>query len=298
MKKNFTEISTNKKVKFVRSSLESTSCLLNKSVRSCSSEYYIVLPSLLINFDEKFLSEISKFDDNKTGMIYCDYKIYEETNNTQKVHNLLDYNGDFTERFNFGIIEVYKKSVWEKLGGYDINYCTAIATNYKYKLILRQKGYEFVHINKPLYTVFYTKQTSSLFSSFRYLQYSPIEEKEVENVFYEFLKINNAFLEHQNYKIVSPKGKKFSPLLLIVSLTYNREKWVGRAIESVLQNTFQDWELIFVDNASTDRTVDVIKKYSEKDKRIKLIQLPSYQESAISYCLNIGIKNATGKYYV
>jgi glycosyltransferase involved in cell wall biosynthesis len=292
------ELNNNKKIKFVRSCSESASCLLNKAVENCSSEYYIVLPSVLVSFDKKFLSEMSKVDNSKVGMIYCDYKIYDETNNTEKPCVLFDYNGDFTERFNFGVIEVYKKSVWEKLGGYDINCCTSVATNYKYKLMLRQKGYKFVHVSEPLYTVFYTKETSSLFSAFRYLQYSPIEEKEIENVFYEFLKLNNAFLEHKNYKIVYPKGQKFSPLLSIVSPTYNREKWVGKAIESVLENTFQDWELIFVDNASTDKTVDVIKKYSEKDKRIRLIQLPTYQESAISYCLNIGIKNARGKYYV
>ena len=292
------EIRKNKKVKFVRSCLESVSCLLNKAILNCSSEYYVILPPLVINFDNRFLLEVLKCDNDKVGIIYCDYKIYDETNGTEKVYNLFDYNGDFTERFNFGAIEVYKKSVWEKLHGYDINYCTSIAVNYKYKLMLKQKGYKFVHVNKPLYTVFYTKETSLLFSAFRYLQYSPIEEKEIENVFYEFLKLNNVFLEHKNYKIVYPKGQKFSPLLSIVSPTYNREKWVAKAIDSVLQNTFKDWELIFVDNASTDKTVDVIKKYIEKDKRIRLIQLPMYQESAISYCLNVGIKNARGKYYV
>ena len=162
------ELNSNKKVKFVRSCSESASCLLNKAVENCSSEYYIVLPSVLLSFDKKFLSEMSKVDNSKVGMIYCDYKIYDETNNTEKPCILFDYNGDFTERFNFGIIEVYKKSVWEQLGGYDINYCTSVAINYKYKLMLRQKGYKFVHVSEPLYTVFYTKETSSLFSAFRY----------------------------------------------------------------------------------------------------------------------------------
>ncbi|MCS7227386.1 MAG: glycosyltransferase, partial [Endomicrobia bacterium] len=161
-----------------------------------------------------------------------------------------------------------------------------------------QQGYKFVHIPECLYVLHQGKTVSGLFSSFRYLQYSPIEEKEIENVFYEFLYQNNAFLNYETLKIVYPKNKKFVPLLSIVSPTYNREKWVGKAIESVLQNTFTDWELIFVDNASTDDTVKIIKKYMQKDKRIKLIQLPSYQEGAISYCLNAGIKIAQGKYYV
>lgn len=289
----------NRKIKFIRSLSESASCLLNKAVANCNTEYYILFnPLPVVELNKTLLDKIRKYDGSNTGMLYTNYKIYNLESNEYKTVELFDYNGDFTERFNFGYIEVYKKSVWEETCGYDISYLTDVATVYEYKLRLKQKGYKFVRIPEDLYTVFQDKTQSELFSAFRYLRYSPIEEKEVENVFYKFLQQNDAMLNCQPLKISYPKGKKFKPLLSIVSATYNRGKWVGKAIESVLENTFKDWELIFVDNASTDNTVEVIKKYMEKDKRIRLVQLPTYQQSAISYCLNTGIKLARGKYYV
>ncbi|WP_229760426.1 glycosyltransferase family 2 protein [Ferruginibacter lapsinanis] len=52
--------------------------------------------------------------------------------------------------------------------------------------------------------------------------------------------------------------------------SYNREKYIGEAIESVLRSTYQNWELIIVDDASKDRTVEIARSYAEKDERIKL----------------------------
>lgn len=60
------------------------------------------------------------------------------------------------------------------------------------------------------------------------------------------------------------------PLISVLITTYNREQFVSEAIESVLQSTFQDFELIVVDDASVDKTVSVIRNYTDKDSRIKL----------------------------
>lgn len=60
-----------------------------------------------------------------------------------------------------------------------------------------------------------------------------------------------------------------APLVSILLTAWNREKYVGEAIEHVLAQTFGDFELIIVDDASTDGTVDVIKKYAAMDKRIR-----------------------------
>jgi glycosyltransferase involved in cell wall biosynthesis len=51
---------------------------------------------------------------------------------------------------------------------------------------------------------------------------------------------------------------------------YNREKYIGEAIESVLNSTYQNFELIIVDDCSSDNTVEIIKSYAEKDTRIKV----------------------------
>jgi len=62
-----------------------------------------------------------------------------------------------------------------------------------------------------------------------------------------------------------------SSLLVSVLMTaYNREKYIAEAIESIQQSTFQEWELIIVDDCSTDETVNIAKKYAADDHRISV----------------------------
>ena len=61
------------------------------------------------------------------------------------------------------------------------------------------------------------------------------------------------------------------PLLSIVLPVYNSEKYVGKAIESILNQTFKDFELIIVNDASKDNSINICKKYSYIDERIKIV---------------------------
>ncbi len=60
------------------------------------------------------------------------------------------------------------------------------------------------------------------------------------------------------------------PLVSVLMTAYNREKYIAEAIESVMASTYQNWELIIVDDGSKDRTVEIAKSYWEKDNRIKI----------------------------
>jgi len=79
----------------------------------------------------------------------------------------------------------------------------------------------------------------------------------------------------------------------VIIPTYNRAFLLSRAIESVLSQTFQNFELIIIDDGSTDNTKDVIEKIKKEDNRIIYI----YQDNrGLPGALNTGIKNAKGKY--
>ena len=67
------------------------------------------------------------------------------------------------------------------------------------------------------------------------------------------------------------QGKALKPKFSIVMANYNNGRYIGQAIESVLSQTFKDWELIIVDDCSTDDSVDIIKRYLADD-RVRLIQ--------------------------
>ncbi len=59
-----------------------------------------------------------------------------------------------------------------------------------------------------------------------------------------------------------------SPILSVLMTAFNREKYIGEAIESILSSTFQDFELIIVDDCSSDNTISIAKKYALVDTRV------------------------------
>ena len=67
------------------------------------------------------------------------------------------------------------------------------------------------------------------------------------------------------------------PEVSIITPNYNTERFVGATIESVLAQTYGNWEMIIVDDASTDASVDIIREYVNRDERIRLIALDKNQ---------------------
>ena len=83
------------------------------------------------------------------------------------------------------------------------------------------------------------------------------------------------------------------PEISVVMTVYNREKYVSHAIESILSQTYKEFEFIIVDDGSVDSSPDIIKKYAKKDQRIKYIR---QQNSGSAHARNTGIKKSQGKY--
>lgn len=85
-------------------------------------------------------------------------------------------------------------------------------------------------------------------------------------------------------------GKRFS----VIISAYNIEKYIKRAIDSVLSQTFNDYELIVVNDCSTDKTLEKIKEYN--DERIILIE--NENNKGLGAVRNIGIEKATGEFII
>ena len=84
------------------------------------------------------------------------------------------------------------------------------------------------------------------------------------------------------------------PKVSVIIPTYNRADLLPRTIESVLNQTFRNFELIVVDDGSTDNTREVVKKFEEKDLRVKYI----WQENSGGPArpMNVGLKISQGEY--
>lgn len=81
-------------------------------------------------------------------------------------------------------------------------------------------------------------------------------------------------------------------LISVIMPAYNAGKYIRESIESVLHQTYQNWELIIVDDGSTDNTRDVIECFVKDTKRIRCIE---QQNGKQGKARNAGIKNANGK---
>ena len=88
--------------------------------------------------------------------------------------------------------------------------------------------------------------------------------------------------------------KTKSPAISVLLPVYNAEEYVANVIESILQQTFADFEFIIIDDYSSDKSWEIVKKYSKKDKRI--IALKNKYNLGGCKTLNKGLKLARGKY--
>ena len=83
------------------------------------------------------------------------------------------------------------------------------------------------------------------------------------------------------------------PLVSIIMPSYNHGRHIAKSIDSIIKQTYTNWELIIVDNNSTDNTKKILSKYENNDK-IKTFYVKN--NGIIAYSRNIGIKNSRADY--
>lgn len=83
-------------------------------------------------------------------------------------------------------------------------------------------------------------------------------------------------------------------MISVIIPVYNVEEYLHVCINSILKQTYQNFEIICIDNASSDSSLEILEYFSQKDSRIKIIKNES--NMAWGYCKNQGIEAATGKY--
>jgi glycosyltransferase involved in cell wall biosynthesis len=71
-------------------------------------------------------------------------------------------------------------------------------------------------------------------------------------------------------------------LVSIITPNYNSEKFISETIKSVLNQTYKNWEMIIVDDVSTDKSIDIITSFCKQDTRIQLQQLPENLGAAVA----------------
>lgn len=83
-------------------------------------------------------------------------------------------------------------------------------------------------------------------------------------------------------------------MVSIITPTYNSERFISKTVDSIISQTYDDWELLITDDCSTDNTWSLLSAYAEKDDRIKIFQLE--RNSGPGVARNNSIQHAKGRF--
>ncbi|MFM7407889.1 MAG: glycosyltransferase family 2 protein [Cuspidothrix sp.] len=92
---------------------------------------------------------------------------------------------------------------------------------------------------------------------------------------------------------MSPIAFDISPEISIIVCTYNRAHYLNKGIDSVLNQTFTNWELLIVDDGSSDNTFEIVNSYLDKYNNIRYLK---HQNKKQCYAKNAGIQASFGRY--
>lgn len=235
-------------------------------------------------------------EDTKAGLVYSDY--YEIKEGVRSNHPTIDYQeGGVRDDFNFGSVLFYnsvhlKKAVAETTENY------MYAGLYNLRLKVSQQA-ELVHINEYLYSEVEFDTRKSGEKQFDYVDpKNRAIQLEMEATCTDHLKKIGAYLAPE-FKKIEFSESNFPLEASVIIPIKNRVRTVEDAIKSVLmQKTLFAFNLIIIDNFSTDGTSELIEKHAKTDNRIVHL-IPQRKDLGIGGCWNEGVHHsACGKFAI
>jgi glycosyltransferase involved in cell wall biosynthesis len=135
------------------------------------------------------------------------------------------------------------------------------------------------------------------------LYYNSVILSYIDNFIF-YIKINNDIKNFEtffkfcddNIEIIKKFNTKINPKVSVISPNYNRENFLGRFLKNIQHQSFNDIEIILLDDNSTDNGFKILEEYQKKDKRIKLIKFKRNKGTFITR--NIGVLYSKAKYVI
>ena len=150
--------------------------------------------------------------------------------------------------------------------------CIILCINFLYFIGVLIKESKIIFIIK--FIIYYIKSHKEFINTEKYLE----------------LCNNNTFT------ILDKFEKNQNPKISIISPVFNRQRYILRFIKSIQNQDFQDIEIIFINDCSEDKSIEIIQEYQNIDKRIKLIN--NKQNKGTFITRNLGVLYAKGKYII
>lgn len=265
---------------------------------------------------EKEIDELSKLDDKKT-VIFSNFAL---VNNVGEVTYQTYFEKKAKiEMINKGIFPVLKgmvngnsilihKSIFDDVGLFNINHRTSsdyemwfnIFKKYNSHFITDVLVYYRIHEEQDTQkSPVYNKESDDLWE---YI-INNITESDIDKIGISkyqlyinlYIQMKNANLKNSTKLAYDLAKKNFSnPSISVLMPIYNCEKYVKKAIESVLDQNFGDFELIVINDCTPDKAMNIVNKMAKEDFRIRVFENP--KNMGVGATINEGIKKANGKY--
>lgn len=279
---------------------------LNRGITMAGGEaiFLITEPVLLPpDFTATWMKRL--FDQTDTGFVYGDF-VETGPDRKETVRTTRTDSFDYSEMSQIGPARALKRAAAIAVGLYD----ETLEHAYEYDFRLRMlEQYTASHVSSPLYRntagcqrlskhwrrirhVSCYVPVGSRSHLYSYLGYAEPEEAEFRDACAKSLKRRNAYLDDTVVPLNCPHGSYILPCITVVIPVWNRGKYIERALESVLTNKRVLYEVIVIDNGSSDRGRVILQKYRDKGL-IRLFDNPVNNTAA---SLNIGLQLARGKY--
>lgn len=84
----------------------------------------------------------------------------------------------------------------------------------------------------------------------------------------------------------------------IIAPVFNTSKYLEEFIQSIISQSYKNWELLLIDDGSTDNSASICERYTQKDSRVSLKRRPESRVKGAQTCRNIGLENAKGYYVI
>ena len=144
--------------------------------------------------------------------------------------------------------------------------------------------------------IFYSKILGGITKRLPYSKEKSVEYKDtaVENKDGRFIIVKNAEGEPNTIaEIIVQNQLYFIPKISVIIPVYNIEEYLSDCLETVIKQTLKEIEIICIDDGSTDNSLDILKKYAKKDKRITILKQENLNSGVAR---NAGLSIAKGKY--
>lgn len=315
-------LSYGNKIRYIKKENGGVATALNLAIKEMKGDYL----SWLSHDDiykpykiEKQIETIKKLED-KTTILFSNVELIDEKG---KIFCTTNYSNLMThEELCQGIYPVIKgtvngcsmlisKECFDKVGLFNEN----LKTSNDYEMWLRLfKEFKSYLIEEPLIQYRIHKNQDTTKSPYTLKEANKLwvdiinnlTVKEIEGWSFEPF---NVYMDlyfqmyyskyNEAYPVAYKKAKeiydKSNPKVSIIMPCYNAEKYIEKAVQSVLDQTYRNFELIIIDDDSTDKTWEIIEQYAKKDFRV-ICTRKTENEKGISKSMNKGIEMARGEY--